>query len=85
MARPVICSPEAFEGVRAAAGRDLLLAGTPGEWVARIGEVLDGRHDGMGRRARAAVEAGHDWSVTMRGLDAALSDDASRAGQEAAA
>jgi sugar transferase (PEP-CTERM/EpsH1 system associated) len=85
MARPVICSPEAFEGVRAAAGRDLLLAGTPGEWVARIREVLDGGHAGIGRRARAAVEAGHDWAVTMRGLDAALGETVPQAAGEAAA
>jgi glycosyltransferase involved in cell wall biosynthesis len=72
MARPVVCSPQAFEGVRAVAGRDLLIAQDPGDWAARIIEVLDGGHPGLGTRARRAVEAGHDWAVTLRALDAAL-------------
>ena len=72
MARPIICSPEAFEGVRATAGRDVLLAIDPADWAARIDEVLAGGHPLLGARARAAVEAGHDWAVTLRGLDAAL-------------
>lgn len=72
MARPVIASPEAFEGVRAWAGRDLLLAGEPADWARRIEEVLGGAHPGLGPAARAAVAAGHDWSAALTRLDAAL-------------
>jgi sugar transferase (PEP-CTERM/EpsH1 system associated) len=72
MARPVICSPQAFEGVHAVPGRDLLVAGEPAEWVTSIGEILDGKHAGLGRRARRAVETGHDWAATLVALDAAL-------------
>lgn len=79
MARPVICSPEAFEGVRATAGRDVLIAADAEAWAERIAEVLDGRHEQLGAHARAAVETGHDWGVTLRALDAALEGDAAAA------
>jgi hypothetical protein len=32
--------------------------------------VLDGRHAMMGAAARRAVEAAHQWPVTLRPLDA---------------
>ncbi len=69
MARPVVATPEAFQGVRAEPGRDILLASGVGETVQRITEVLDGRHGAMGAAARRAVEASHRWSVTLRPLD----------------
>ena len=74
MARPVVASPEAFEGIRAHPGRDILLASGVDETVQMIGEVLAGRHDGLGAAARRAVEAGHQWSETLRPLDALFGD-----------
>lgn len=72
MARPVVASPDAFEGIAARPGRDLLVADGATETLARIEEVLDGRHPGLGRAARAAVAARHDWRATLRRLDDAL-------------
>ncbi|MBY0338173.1 MAG: TIGR03087 family PEP-CTERM/XrtA system glycosyltransferase [Acetobacteraceae bacterium] len=72
MARPVIASPQAFEGVRASPGRDLLVADTATAMAARIAEVLDGAHGGIGERARQAVMATHDWGATLARLDTAL-------------
>lgn len=69
MARPVVATPEAFQGVRAVPGRDILLATGVDETVQRIADVLDGRHAMMGAAARRAVEASHQWSVTLRPLD----------------
>jgi sugar transferase (PEP-CTERM/EpsH1 system associated) len=69
MARPVVATPEAFQGVRAEPGRDILLASGVGETVQMIADVLDGRHAMMGVAARRAVEAAHRWSVTLRPLD----------------
>jgi hypothetical protein len=69
MARPVVATPEAFEGVRAEPGRDILLASGVDETVQRITEVLDGRHASMGAAGRRAVETAHQWSVTLRPLD----------------
>ena len=85
MARPVICSPQAFEGVHAVAGRDLLVADAPQAWADAIDAILEGRHPGLGARARQAVEAGHDWAVTLRALDAALEGTAAGQPHEAAA
>jgi polysaccharide biosynthesis protein PslH len=69
MARPVVATPEAFEGVRATPGRDILLASGVDEMVRTIGDVLNGRYAVMGAAARRAVEASHDWSTTLRPLD----------------
>jgi sugar transferase (PEP-CTERM/EpsH1 system associated) len=72
MARPVVASPEAFEGVRAVAGRDLLVAEDAAKMARCVLEVLRGAHPGLGAAARAAVTANHDWSGTLRRLDAAM-------------
>jgi sugar transferase (PEP-CTERM/EpsH1 system associated) len=69
MARPVIATPEAFQGVRAQPGRDILLASGIDQTVQRIRDVLEGRHAKMGADARAAVIASHQWSVTLHPLD----------------
>ena len=72
MERPVVASPEAFEGVQACPGRDLLVADGADATIERIGEVLDGQHARLGAAARVAVAAGHDWRATLRRLDAVL-------------
>jgi sugar transferase (PEP-CTERM/EpsH1 system associated) len=72
MARPVVATMAAFEGVRATPGRDLLVADGAEATAAAIAAVLDGAHPGLGAAGRAAVIAGHDWAATLRRLDAAL-------------
>lgn len=72
LARPVVASPGAFEGVRARAGRDLLVADGAGAMAERVAEVLAGAHPGLGAAARAAVAANHDWTATLRRLDPML-------------
>jgi sugar transferase (PEP-CTERM/EpsH1 system associated) len=69
MARPVIASMEAFEGVQAVPGRDVLLANGVEEMAQMIVEVIRGQHPNMGEAARRAVEASHQWSMTLRPLD----------------
>jgi hypothetical protein len=68
----VVASPQAFEGVRAVPGRDLLVADGATETAARVRQVLDGQHPGLGAAGRAAVAAQHDWSATLRALDPLL-------------
>ena len=87
MARPVVVSPEAFEGVRAVAGRDLLVAKGADGTARAVAAVLDGAHPGLGAAARAAVRAGHDWAATLRRLAPLLEagDDLARPGTRAAA
>ena len=69
MARPVVASPQAFEGVRATAGQDLLVADGAHDTAAAILSVLDGAHPGLGQAGRRAVEAGYAWSATLARLD----------------
>jgi sugar transferase (PEP-CTERM/EpsH1 system associated) len=72
MACPVVATPQAFEGVRAEPGRDLLVAGNAPGLATCIAEVLERRHPGLGAAGRAAVAAGHDWPAALRRLDAVL-------------
>lgn len=72
MARPVVASPQAFEGVRAVPGRDLLLAEGEEAMAARVAAVLAGAHPGLGGAARLAVARGHDWAATLATLDTVL-------------
>ena len=69
MARPVVATPEAFAGVRATPGRDILLANSVDDTVQHIIDILDGRHATLGAAGRQAVEATHQWAVTLRMLD----------------
>jgi sugar transferase (PEP-CTERM/EpsH1 system associated) len=69
MARPVVTTPAAFEGIDACPGQDLLLAEDAAGMAARVAEVLEGRHPALGAAARSAVEAAHQWPVTLRPLD----------------
>ena len=68
MARPVVCSPSAFEGIRARAGRDLLVGSNAAELAALVIECLAGRHTGVGTAARARVERCYGWSARLAGL-----------------
>jgi sugar transferase (PEP-CTERM/EpsH1 system associated) len=72
MARPVLATPAAFTGVRAAPGRDLLLAESTEAMAEAAAAVLAGRHPGLGEAARAAMARGHDWAATLARLDALL-------------
>jgi len=72
MARPVIASGPAFEGVCATPGRDLLVADGAEATEAAIRAVLRGAHPGLGSAARAAVARGHDWDATLAPLEAML-------------
>jgi sugar transferase (PEP-CTERM/EpsH1 system associated) len=69
MARPVVATTAAFEGVRAVPSRDLFVCTEAGEMVRRIVEILDGRHPQLPAAARRAVEQNHDWSRTLHRLD----------------
>ena len=74
MAKPVIATPEAFEGVQARPEQDILLASGVEQTIAKIIEVLSGQHPGLGAAARQAMRLRHDWSVTLAGLDRLFPD-----------
>lgn len=67
MARPVVASPQAAEGIDAVAGRDLLVAGTDGDEAAAVLDLLADRDAAgcLGRAARTRVEARYSWDATL--------------------
>ena len=72
MARPVVASQGAFEGVRATAGQDLLVADTAPAMATAINAILDGHHPTLAPAGRAAVERGYAWPATLAHLDTIL-------------
>jgi sugar transferase (PEP-CTERM/EpsH1 system associated) len=72
MGRPVVASPQAFEGVRAQAGTHLLVADGAEETARAVTAILDGRHPKLGAAARRAMEEGYAWKATLSRLDAHL-------------
>jgi sugar transferase (PEP-CTERM/EpsH1 system associated) len=69
MGRPVVATPQAFEGLRAEPGRDLLVGADAAAFAAHVCDILDGRHPSLGTAARAAVEQNYAWDATLAGLD----------------
>ena len=69
LARPVVASPQAFEGVRAEAGRDLLVGDGAANLARLVGAVLDGAHPDLAANGRRAVERGYSWAGVMNKLD----------------
>ena len=63
MARPVIASPAAFEGIEAEPGRDLIVADGAGAMAAAIRRLLDAPEQALalGRSARACMERSYAW------------------------
>ncbi len=74
MARPVVASSDAAEGIDASDGAHLLIADDPAEQAEKImsliaDPVAAGR---LGRAARARMEQRYRWSATLRDLPAML-------------
>lgn len=74
MARPVVASTQAFEGIDAQPGRDLLVAGDArAEADAVIALLADPvRAETIGRAARVRVEQRYAWPARLAPLDALL-------------
>ena len=74
MAKPVVATPSAREGLSAVDGEDLLVAEAPASFADAVISVLMGRVRGLGLRARGRVEADYDWSRNLRVLERLFSD-----------
>jgi sugar transferase (PEP-CTERM/EpsH1 system associated) len=74
MARPVVASPQAFEGIDAKPGRDLIVADGAHEEVEAVNTLLTdpARAEAIGAAARARVEARYAWDARLAPLDAML-------------
>ncbi|HYG29363.1 MAG TPA: TIGR03087 family PEP-CTERM/XrtA system glycosyltransferase [Allosphingosinicella sp.] len=71
MARPVVASPAAFEGIEAEPGRELVLAAAP-EQAAAIAHLLahPAKARDIGLAARRRMEADYRWDARLAPLDA---------------
>ncbi len=74
MARPVVASPAAFEGIEAEPGRDLLVADTAAAMARDIRSLLNKPVEAaaLGQRARSLVERSYRWDARLAPLDAVL-------------
>jgi sugar transferase (PEP-CTERM/EpsH1 system associated) len=74
MARPVVASPQAFEGIDAEPGRDLIVADGSAAQAAAVCALLDhpARGEAIGAAARTRVEARYAWDARLAPLDAML-------------
>ncbi len=74
MGRPVVATPEAREGIDAAAGEDLLTAAAPAEFAEQVCRCLE--DPALGRRLGEAglrrVRERYSWEARQRDLDALL-------------
>ncbi|WP_419807279.1 TIGR03087 family PEP-CTERM/XrtA system glycosyltransferase [Sphingomonas sp.] len=73
MARPVIASPQAAEGIDHQ-GTIFVAGGDPRRWVAAVNAILDTPvgTDPIGARARAQVLRRYDWAARLAPLDGLL-------------
>jgi sugar transferase (PEP-CTERM/EpsH1 system associated) len=70
MARPVVASPAAFEGIEAEPGRDLVVADGAGAMAEAVSRLLaDPAEVGrLGRAGRACVERSYSWEARLAPL-----------------
>jgi sugar transferase (PEP-CTERM/EpsH1 system associated) len=76
MAKPVIASAQALEGITANTGEDVLLARDSGEFIATILALLQRPLDAIGKAARVCVLADYTWECTLAEVDALLASNA---------
>jgi sugar transferase (PEP-CTERM/EpsH1 system associated) len=74
MGRPVVTTAAAFEGARAVAGRDLLVAGNPMEFATAVIALLQDPAGAalLGRHARRFAEKHCSWAENLEPLDVLL-------------
>ncbi len=77
MARPVLCSAAAANGIDAEPGQDLLVADNFGSMVDAASALLrePARAAALGASARARVQARYSWAAAMAPLEAMLFPD----------
>jgi polysaccharide biosynthesis protein PslH len=64
MARPVVLTPQAGEGLDLVDGREALLAADAPRFAALVSEVLNGLHPKLGAHARQRVVTDYQWNFT---------------------
>ncbi len=66
MAKPVITTPQGFEGIAATPGKDLMVEDAADDFADRVLAVMDGKvPDYMGSAARQTVTEGYSWEANL--------------------
>jgi sugar transferase (PEP-CTERM/EpsH1 system associated) len=74
MAKPVVLTTAALEGLGARPGTELILADRPDDFAASVLRVLSGLHNDLGPAARQWVARHHDWARNLAILDGFFPD-----------
>lgn len=69
MARPVVLTPAALEGLNAIPGQEVILASNSEDFARRVSEILSGTASLTGAAARERVARDHCWSRNLAPLD----------------
>lgn len=72
MARPVVVSPQALEGIEASPGADLVLADGADAFAATLAGLLEQADGALGPCARATVQRLYSWPSNLARIDARL-------------
>jgi sugar transferase (PEP-CTERM/EpsH1 system associated) len=73
MGKAVVATPDAFEGVQAVSGRDIVVAGDANAFAGEVLALLrdPSRAQGLGRHARQCVESSYSWERNLARLSEA--------------
>lgn len=69
MARPLVTTPGALEGINAIAGRDVLVGETPAQIADAVISAIESGGETLGRAARGFVVANFAWNANLLKLD----------------
>jgi sugar transferase (PEP-CTERM/EpsH1 system associated) len=69
MARPVVLTSGALEGIDAIPGQDVLLADTEQDFANACLGAIQGLHPGIGASARGRIVRDYDWDTCLAALD----------------
>ena len=73
MAKPVIATPQALEGIEAVRGKEVIVAEDDETLVVQAAEMLtSGERDTIGRQARVRVVNDYGWTPKLARLEAVL-------------
>lgn len=81
MAKAVLVTPQALEGIEAEPGRELLLAEAAAQWIEAVAAALAGpaaARAQLGQAARQRVEAAYSWDARLAPLDRMIETPAAR-------
>jgi sugar transferase (PEP-CTERM/EpsH1 system associated) len=75
MARPVVATSAAEQGLGVRDLGAILIADTARDTALRVAEILDGEHASLATSARRVIESRFSWNATLGKLDRLLAND----------